>query len=265
MAGMWPRETQCAVSICFDDGLASQLEWAVPLLDRYAVPATFYLTTHMREHLSPEARRTLIDPWAAVRRAGHEIGNHTRSHPCSANFSWTKELHATPLEALSVSDMAKEIDDAQVLLAAEMGQAPLTFAYPCGMTFVGRGRECRSFVPLVAERFVVGRGYGDECAAAPLRCDLARVPASRMDNRSVAELLELVEAARVTGDWLLLVAHTVAREPQPYSTDTTTLEAFLQELVARRADVWLDTVERVGLHVQALQAALPALGQNDRA
>jgi peptidoglycan/xylan/chitin deacetylase (PgdA/CDA1 family) len=251
----WPDGKTCAVSLCFDDGLDSQLRHAVPPLDAYGLRATFYLTTHMRERLTSESRRTLVDPWAAAQARGHELGNHTRSHSCSTNFPWTIEPGAPrALESMTLGDMETEIDDAQRVLETAMGRPPATFAYPCGSTFVGRGRECRSYVPLVAERFVVGRGYNDEYLAAPLRCDLARVPASRMDNRPLSELLALVDEARNTGYWLLLVSHTIANGQQPYATEVTVLESLLASLAAQN-DVWVDTVEQVGRHLRAQQSA----------
>ncbi len=39
----WPGSYRAAVSLSFDDGLRSQLEVAVPILDRAGLRATFYL------------------------------------------------------------------------------------------------------------------------------------------------------------------------------------------------------------------------------
>jgi peptidoglycan/xylan/chitin deacetylase (PgdA/CDA1 family) len=248
----WPSRMTCAVSLSFDDGLASHFNLAVPLLNRYGKRATFYLTTHLREGLTAESRKELIAPWLAARAVGHEIGNHTRSHPCSTNWPWTVELDRVPLEAMSLDDAAHEIDEAQRLFQREFGFSPATFAYPCGKTFVGRGASCRSYVPLVAERFIVGRTYNDECSAAPLRCDLAQVPALRMDDRPLTELLELVEDARRSGHWLVLVGHEVVLSPRAYSTPLSTLEGLLQYF-EREGGIWVDTVDRVGRHVRDVQ------------
>src|SRR5277367_1555160 len=73
--------------------------------------------------------------WKEVVAAGHEIGNHTARHPCSANFAWSRH-HA--IEALTLDDMAGEIADANAWIADVLGVEPRTFAYPCGHTFVGR-------------------------------------------------------------------------------------------------------------------------------
>src|ERR671931_2018435 len=41
--GPWPGECRGAVSLTFDDGMRSQLETAIPLLDEHGLQATFYL------------------------------------------------------------------------------------------------------------------------------------------------------------------------------------------------------------------------------
>lgn len=66
-----------AVSLSFDDGSASQLEIAVPILNQFGLPATFYI--------NPRIDNNLV-PWRKVGLSGHEIGNHTVSHICSRNF-----------------------------------------------------------------------------------------------------------------------------------------------------------------------------------
>jgi peptidoglycan-N-acetylglucosamine deacetylase len=49
------------------------------------------------------------------------------------------------------------------------GRRPRSFAYPCGQRFVGRGKAIQSYVPLVAEHFLVGRRFLDEIPNDPLR------------------------------------------------------------------------------------------------
>ena len=39
----WPQNYQAAVSLSYDDGLMSQLTYAIPALDKYGFKASFYL------------------------------------------------------------------------------------------------------------------------------------------------------------------------------------------------------------------------------
>ncbi|MGA2133734.1 MAG: polysaccharide deacetylase family protein [Bryobacteraceae bacterium] len=62
-----------AIALTFDDGPSESTPQVLELLARHAVPATFFLIGANVERL-PEIAR-------AVRAAGHEIGNHSYTHP----------------------------------------------------------------------------------------------------------------------------------------------------------------------------------------
>src|ERR1700723_427234 len=98
---LWPENKACAVSICFDDGLPSQISLAMPLLNQYRVASTFYLPSLWMEALDHPLKQRMIDPWKLAIDSGHEIGNHTRSHPCTTNFDWVKDIPCGPLESMS--------------------------------------------------------------------------------------------------------------------------------------------------------------------
>jgi peptidoglycan/xylan/chitin deacetylase (PgdA/CDA1 family) len=251
----WPNGARCGVSLCFDDACASQLHIAVPALARRHVRATFYPHTSKLRVARAGVRADLQRRWGAVRDAGHEIGNHSETHPCSANFEWVRRAGSRGLEDLTLSDMENEIDSAQRFLSDAFGAPPSTFAYPCGMTFVGRGVEHRSYVPLVARRFVVGRGFNSECAASPLRCDLACTPAVSMDNRTAGALHALIDSAMAAGQWLILVGHSVSDRPGPYNTDRRALEEVLSRLEASGGAIWVDTVHAIGSFLARRRAA----------
>jgi peptidoglycan-N-acetylglucosamine deacetylase len=251
----WPEGVKCAVSLAFDDGHPSQLRHAVPLLDAHKVAGSFYLTTKLFESYSPRLRKLMLERWAAAAASGHEIGNHTNAHPASANSAGVGEGERLALEELTLADIEREIDVAQRFLATELGCEASTFAYPCGMSFVGRGRKRESYVPLVAQRFVVGRSFHDECAASPLLCDLAHVPALKMDDQPPELLHALIDEAAANGTWLILVGHDVGNEAaSPYRTQTAALESVLAYLDARRETIWVSTVSKIGAHLQARQA-----------
>jgi peptidoglycan-N-acetylglucosamine deacetylase len=225
---------RAAVSITFDDGRPSQLERAVPLLDRHGLRGTFFVL--------PEAVEVDIARWRRAAEAGHEIGAHTATHPCSANFEWSR---GNALEDYTLERMESELAAADDALESLLGRRPRSFAYPCGQRFVGRGEHVRSYVPLVARRYVAGRGYKDERPADPAVCDLAQVPGVLADGCDAAALCELVDDTRRRGAWLVLVAHEVGDSSQErHTVGEAALDALCSH-VRGRGDVWVDTVARV--------------------
>jgi peptidoglycan/xylan/chitin deacetylase (PgdA/CDA1 family) len=250
----WPAGCRAAVSLSFDDAEPSQLEHAIPLLNRQSLRATFYLDTNKLESLPSHIRPQFLRQWAATRANGHELGNHTRTHPCSGNFTWTRQPPYRTLESLTLADIAEEIAQSQDFFGRELDCRPATFAYPCGMAFVGRGKERQSYVPLVAQTFVVGRGFNGESAASPAYCDLAYVPAISMDSKDLHEIVALIDAAVAEGDWLILVGHRVGSVRAPLTTDVSTLEELLS-LLGTRKEVWVDTVAAVGGHLAERRSA----------
>jgi peptidoglycan/xylan/chitin deacetylase (PgdA/CDA1 family) len=136
------EEGAVAVSLSFDDGRPSQLDGAA-ILDEHGIKATFYVLPDQVER-APER-------WAGLVGRGHELGNHSTAHPCSGNFEFAS---SNALEDWTLQAIAADVDAATTSIEHLVGTRPLTFAYPCGQSFVGRGRQRQSYVPLIAERFV---------------------------------------------------------------------------------------------------------------
>lgn len=114
------REPRGYVSLAYDDGLDSQLDVAVPQLEKAGLHGTFYLTwDNMKDRL---------DEWAVLPSRGHELANHTVTHPCD-------------LRRRRVSTFAaREIDPLQRWLAKIEGPSRgRDFAYPCDVTDLGSG------------------------------------------------------------------------------------------------------------------------------
>jgi len=96
-----PESDRPVVSITFDDGYADNYEFALPLLVRSGIRATFFLTAGLleKDHSTLErfrhlrkVDREMIRPlqWAQVGellQAGMEIGAHSYSHPNLARLS----------------------------------------------------------------------------------------------------------------------------------------------------------------------------------
>ena len=97
----WPEGKRVAVSLSFDDARPSQISEGLPLLQKHGVKGTFYV------NLQRAAEN--VDGWKQAVAQGHEIGNHSVRHPCSANFLW-KALNV--LENYTLDQIEEELLDA---------------------------------------------------------------------------------------------------------------------------------------------------------
>ena len=117
---------------------------AIETMDRYGIKATIFISTD---------RGPIEDLWPILRRAvhnGHEIGSHSRTHPClwppSLRFCF---FHYTDYEiAGSRDDILRNTDQPHVW----------SFAYPCGLC------TKYDFVHRKLERagYLVARNYPNE-------------------------------------------------------------------------------------------------------
>lgn len=230
----WPEGRKCAVSLTFDDARASQLDAGLPILDRHGIRATFYVS------LGPLQARAA--DWKRAAASGHELGNHTASHPCSGNFPWAR---SNALEEYTLDRMEAELRDADAAIASVTGSKPRSFAYPCGQTFVGKESSRQSYIPLIGKRFSAGRGFLWETHAHPAYGDLAHLPAVWCDNVAVDALLPRLDAALADGGWLILAGHDVAPEPGYHHTLTSTLDPFCGRLAAGSSEIWTAPVAEI--------------------
>ena len=226
------------MSLSFDDARPSQVDVGAAVLDRYGVKVTFFLVP-----ASAEQRRA---GWKKIAAAGHELGNHSLDHPCSGNFAWSRQK---ALEDYTLDKMRQQLVGANARLREMFGTTPETFAYPCGQTFVGRGRETRSYVPLVAETFLAGRGWLGESPNDPAFCDLAQVLGMEMDGKEFEQLLPLLEQTRKAGAWLVLAGHDIG-EGGPQTTRVAMLDKLLPWLRDPANGFWAAPVGAVARHIE---------------
>ncbi len=238
----WPDGIQGAVSLTFDDGMASQLERALPILDTHDLKATFYLN-------ATEKKLEALVPWRSVARRGHELGNHTAHHPCPENVLDYPHPGALVLEDMSVEDYEAELlEAARAIASLAPAQKATSFGYPCYEPFVGRGAGRASVVPVVAKHCVAGRGRGEvPFANDPLRADLAHLWSWSCERRMGAELVGLVEHAVRQGRWAILTFHGI--HEGHLSVGAGDFEALCVHLARERARIWTAPVAEIAVRL----------------
>lgn len=233
----WPEGKKMGLSLTFDDARISQADKGIPLFDKYNVKGTFYV--------SPENMVHRMDKWRKAAANGHEIGNHTLLHPCSGNFTWT---HGRELENYNLEWMKEDLEAAAKIIRDSLGIDAVSFAYPCGQTFVGSGENTQSYVPLVASMFQTGRGWMDEGANDPVICDMSQLLGMEMDHKSFREIKRLIDTAKIRGKWLILVGHEMDNRGDEV-TYLTTLEAICKYAMDPANEIWIDNVQNIASYV----------------
>lgn len=232
----WPEGKRAAVSLSFDDARLSQVDVGLSLFDKLGVKATFYVL--------PRSVEKRLDGWKRIAAAGHEIGNHSVQHPCTANYRFSNALEDYTLERMDA-----ELVEANSQIRAQLGVTPVSFAYPCGQKFVGRGAETRSYIPVVAKRFATGRGYLDEAANVPAVCDLAQLMGTGFDGMTFAQMKTHLDKAAQDGRWIVFAGHEIGQSAHQ-TTDVAALTELVAYLKNPASGFWLDTVGAVANYVK---------------
>jgi len=233
----WPKGKRAAISLTFDDARLSQIDRGIPILDEYGLKGTFYV--------SIDSLKQRLEGWKKAVAAGHEIANHSIKHPCSGNFPFARER---ALEDYTLDMMRNEFDQASSIIEQLLGVRPVSFAYPCGQKYVGRGRNLKSYVPLVAEKFLTGRGWLDEWANDPAFCDMPQLMGVKLDEKDFDQVKTLMDRTLADGGWLVFCSHEVAEDGR-LVTNSKTLRALCEYAKDPSNGIWLDTVQNIATYI----------------
>lgn len=237
----WPQGRKAAVSLAYDDALASHLDNAIPALDRHGLKGSFYLP------MSRDTVWTRTEDWRAAARNGHELGNHSLFHQCSARGpgrDWVTP--SQDLDLATVAQMAAQVEFADTLLAQIDGRtAPRSYTVPCGDRLAKDG----DYVDAVAARFTGVKVPGGAVVADMATLDPAAVPVLAPEGMSGAQLIALVEEAGRKGTMVNLTFHGIGGDYLQVSNAAH--EELLAWLDAHRGDYWVATFGEIMGWVQA--------------
>ena len=240
----WPHGAKAAVSLAYDDAIDSQLDNAIPALDRAGLKGSFYLTL-----ANPSVAKRL-DEWRAAAARGHELGNHTVFHQCSASVAgheWvTPELD---LDTMSADRMVAQVRLANTMLHAIDGRTERTLTVPCG-DVKAQGVD---YVARVRSEFVAIK-LGSAGAIPDMdTLDPRAVGVTAPEGLSGEQLIALAKDAAARGTMINFTFHGVGGD---YITTSTQAHAELLAYLAAHRDIyWTDTFMNLMKYVKAQQAA----------
>lgn len=233
----WPNNTRAAVSLAYDDTLNTQLDNAIPQLDKYDFKGSFYL------FLGSEVTNERLAGWRAIAQNGHELGNHTLNHACRKSLpgrDWLDDWN--DLDKRTVSEMSREVRIASAFLTAIDGKIKRTFTAPCGEVQVSDG----DYTKALQEHFIsIKSGITDQIK--PLKdIDPYAVNIWTPVDVSGQDLINYVKKSAQLGSLANITFHGIGGDHMSVSPQAH--EELLQYLDDNRDIYWVDTFANIMEH-----------------
>jgi peptidoglycan/xylan/chitin deacetylase (PgdA/CDA1 family) len=239
----WPNGAKAAVSLAYDDALDSQLDQAIPALDKYKLKGSFYLQLS-----NPAVDKRMAD-WRAAARNGHELGNHSLFHQCSLKapgHDWVQPHR--DLDTTSVAQMRDQVVVANTMLMAIDGKRERTYTVPCGDVMAGGA----SYLPAIVAEFVaIKAGGGDAVTASMTGLDPYAVTVLAPVGLSGKQLIAMVEEGAAKGTMVNFTFHGVGGDY--LTTSAAAHEELLKFLADNRKIYWTDTFLNIMTYVKKQQ------------
>ncbi|KQV92398.1 polysaccharide deacetylase family protein [Pelomonas sp. Root1237] len=231
---VWPNGAQAAVSLGYDDALDSQLDHVVPALNKRGLRASFYIP------INGPTLPGRQNEWKAAAAAGHELGNHSLFHGCSAKGpgrEWVQPQR--DLERQMPAQVQEQVIAANTWLQALDGKARRTFTPPC-LDMQAGGQD---FVAALKPHFVAYRAAGPAMATDAAALDPYAMPVYFVEGWSGEQLIALVEKAAAQHALVSLLFHGVGAEH--LSVTRQAHDQLLDHLAKNKARFWTDSFVNV--------------------
>lgn len=202
------------VSINFDDGYESAYEIGLPIVEHAGFKTTQFIITKLVGTPGYVTTGQIL----AMQNSGHEIGDHTRTHP--------------NLTALTPARQKDEIVGAQKDLIS-IGVAPTSFAFPFG-AHNDSTQSILADAGFSAAR-TTNKGVNDE-NSDPLLLN-CWVIAPEGVTTDINQITQAIDDAQANGKWLILLFHRVDETGNPISVPHTLLQKTVDHLVEKKTKV----------------------------
>jgi peptidoglycan/xylan/chitin deacetylase (PgdA/CDA1 family) len=243
----WPQDRTAAISLTFDDALATHLDVAAPILKKHRLNGTFFVSTG----LGVWERRK--EGWKQLAKDGNELGDHTVHHPCLLPEIEPHSQEYTP------EMMQAEIRESAIAVSKIVPrQRGLTFAYPCGdMSFgppADQAKDSALYLKFVAEYAFGARTVGSGGAQDPDDISvLAIADLGSTDRKDFSELLAMSDPAVQQHLWGVYCFHGIGGEY--LSVSTSAFDELVAYLDAHR-EIWTAPFGDVLRYIQERKSAI---------
>jgi len=229
----WPDNKTGAIVLSYDDGLNSQLDYAIPALNKYRFKGTFFINAASLQLIER------IDDWREAAKQGHELANHTIYHPCvrGAGREWVKPW--LDLAKYTKEQFLDEVRVNNVFLKALDGNSRRTFAYTCGDTEAGG----ESIIKDLAAHVSAARGVSNFDLAPPSSIDLYNVHSWMAGEHDKASaMIAYAKKAMAEGTVAVITFHGVGGDHIAVSAERH--EKLLKFLDQNREKIWVTTFQQ---------------------
>jgi len=229
---VFPDNKKALIILTYDDALNSQLDNALPELDKAGLKATFFLN----QFRSVDQ----IDRWKKASENGHELANHSVFHPCQSHVYPADPRYQA--ENYTVSTMIREISVMNQLLYAIDHKAKHTYAYPCGVVIAGS----KSYVDSLSKCGFVT--YARTVGSNPIIKDLNKLDPFQVPCQAYnapPDGLELISFIKQVVDekaMAVLIFHGVRGDYLQVSN--VAHRQMLEYLKSNSKDIWVTTFEK---------------------
>ena len=238
----WPKGQKAAVSLAYDDALNSQLDHAIPALNKFGLRGTFYL-----QLFNPVVDQRLAE-WRAAAKKGHELGNHTLFHQCSKSKpgrDWVG-VHRD-LDKMSVEQMKDQVIMANTMLYSIDGKRDRTFTAPC----LDKEAGGKNYIDAVKSEFVAIKLESGNVVLDMNKLDPYAVPVAFPADATGQQLIDIVKEAAAKGTMANFTFHGVGGDHLSVTVEAH--EELLKYLAANKNIYWVDTFVNQMKYVKANQ------------
>jgi peptidoglycan/xylan/chitin deacetylase (PgdA/CDA1 family) len=201
-----------AVTYTFDDANSSQIT-NYSKLQGLGVHLTFYLQTGKSDASDPI--------WTQAVSDGHELGNHTQSHPQTGT--------------------ATEVDTATAFIQSHFGVTVWTMAAPYGDS---------SYVDLAKTRFLINRGVSNAIIAPNDSSNPFNLPCYVPPAAAAASVMNAqIDSAQSAGGWRVVLVHGfIGGSDGAYqAVDINEFTASVEHAKSL-GNMWIDSMVNVGAY-----------------
>jgi peptidoglycan/xylan/chitin deacetylase (PgdA/CDA1 family) len=234
---LWQGDKKSAVSMTFDDGLKSQFNNALPLLQEHGLEATFFIVVDYFGYGDYIDEPNVVD----LAASGQEIGSHSYSHN-----------KLTTMESWQVD---AELSLSQSTLQGLSGQDVTTLAYP-----YGAGWNDPNIVDRVDDYYIAARTTNAWAnnTSSPNFYTLDIIgpnDGGTGDPNVIAHLQGWVDDAVDDNKWTIEMFHAIDNSGGYDSVSSAALSAHMDYLVANEPNIWVAPMGTVSEYIYERDAA----------